>query len=277
MKILVTGSNGYLGRGIVNKLLEDNIEVIATDFVALEDSIKCKYIRADLFDIADPYEYFDRPDVVLHLAWRNGFVHNASSHIEDLPKHVRFIDKMAQKGVSRIAVMGSMHEVGFYEGSIDENTVCHPMSYYGIAKDALRNVTSLICKNNNVTFQWLRGFYIVGTSKNGSSIFAKLIQASDEGKKTFPFTMGQNQFDFINYEDFCLQVAATVEQNEINGIINICEGKPEKLAERVERFIVENKLNISLQYGSFPDRPYDSKAIWGNDSKVKKILANRVI
>ena len=32
MKILVTGANGYLGAGIVNKILDSGNEVIATDF-----------------------------------------------------------------------------------------------------------------------------------------------------------------------------------------------------------------------------------------------------
>lgn len=30
--------------------------------------------------------------------------------------------------------------------------------------------------------------------------------------------------------------------------------------------------NIKLKYGAFPDRPYDSKAIWGNDTKIKSIM-----
>lgn len=275
MKVLVTGANGYLGRGIVKQLLADGIDVVATDFSSQNDELDCVYMQTDLFAVEKPYEFFGKPDVVLHLAWRDGFVHNSFNHIGDLSKHVTFIEKMAQAGIKRMAIMGSMHEIGFHEGSINENTVCHPMSYYGIAKDALRNAATLICKNNNVILQWLRGFYIVGTSANGSSIFAKLIQASLEGKTEFPFTMGQNQFDFIDYEKFCLQVAATVEQDKINGIINICEGRPEKLADRVERFIVENNLGIELKYGAFPDRPYDSKAVWGDSGRITLIMNER--
>ena len=77
---------------------------------------------------------------------------------------------------------------------------------------------------------------------------------------------------FIDYDEFARQVAATVEQNEINGIINICHGRPEKLSDRVERFIRENGFKIKLDYGKFPDRPYDSKAVWGDDSKIKSIM-----
>ena len=87
--------------------------------------------------------------------------------------------------------------------------------------------------------------------------------------------MGQDQFDFIDYDVFCQQIAAAIGQSDINGIIEICSGHPEKLADRVERFIRENHYSISLKYGAFPDRPYDSKAIWGNNSKIETILERK--
>lgn len=168
--------------------------------------------------------------------------------------------------------MGTMHEIGFIEGSIDETTPCNPQSYYGIAKNALREATQLLAQQNNNVFQWLRGFYIVGNSVYGASIFSKISQAVEKGQKEFPFTMGLNQYDFLDYEEFCDQVAATVQQDEVNGIINICSGRPEKLADRVERYIRDNKFDIKLKYGVYPDRIYDSKAVWGNNDKIQQIL-----
>lgn len=272
MKILVTGANGYLGTGVVDRLIADGVEVIATDFCGDNVNKKARFIQADLFQLDDSYTYFDRPDVVLHMAWRDGFVHNSSRHFEDLPKHINFIQNMLQSGIKKIAVMGSMHEIGFFEGCITEHTPCWPQSNYGIAKDALRNATQLYAKQNHVQFQWLRGYYIVGNVARGSSIFSKLAAAAMEHKKTFPFTMGQNQFDFIDYEQFCEQVAAAVQQDEIDGIINICSGRPERLCDRVERFIQENGYDIKLEYGAFPDRPYDSKAVWGSSDKISQIM-----
>lgn len=276
MKILVTGANGYLGTGIVEKLCNDGLEVIAAchtkvDMVDKRANIK----QCDIYDLDNPYEYFGAPDILLHMAWRNGFVHNDPSHVDDLPKHYHFIQRMIDGGCKHIAVMGTMHEVGFFEGSIKEDTPTHPQSLYGIAKDALRNTTKLQCKNAGVTFQWLRGYYIVGNSEHGCSIFSKITAAEKKGQGTFPFTMGINQWDFIDYDEFCKQVAYAVEQNEINGVINICSGRPEKLADRVERFIKENGYKIKLDYGKFPDRPYDSKAVWGDDEKIQKILLKR--
>lgn len=275
MKILVTGANGYLGQGIVRIILNNGHCVVATDFNTQFVDERAERIDCNLFEVDNPYSFFGEPDVLLHLAWRDGFVHYSSAHIDDLPKHYAFIKKMVDGGIQQVAVMGSMHEIGFFEGSINESTPCRPTTPYGIAKNALRDLTQMICKQKNIVFQWLRGYYIVGNSKFGSSIFSKITAAVDEGKTEFPFTLGQNQYDFIDYPDFCAQVAAVVGQKNEQGIINICSGKPEKLADRVERFIKENGYRIKLQYGAFPDRPYDSKAIWGNDTKIRKIMENQ--
>ena len=275
MKILVTGANGYLGQGIVRSILNNGHCVVATDFNTQFVDERAERIVCNLFEVDNPYSFFGEPDVLLHLAWRDGFVHYSSAHIDDLPKHYAFIKKMVDGGIQQVAVMGSMHEIGFFEGSINESTPCHPTTSYGIAKNALRDLTQMICKQKNIVFQWLRGYYIVGNSKFGSSIFSKITAAVDEGKTEFPFTLGQNQYDFIDYPDFCAQVAAVVGQKNEQGIINICSGKPEKLADRVERFIKENDYRSKLQYGAFPDRPYDSKAIWGNDTKIRKIMENQ--
>lgn len=274
MKILVTGANGYLGKGVVKELLDKGYQVIATDLKSNYIDSRATIFEEDLFKIDNPFEHFGKPDILIHMAWRDGFVHNSINHINDLPLHYNFIENMIKSGLKHVTVLGSMHEVGFYEGAITENTPTNPQSLYGISKDALRNAVSLLCKQNSIVFQWLRGFYIVGNTSDGSSIFSKIIQADLDGKTEFPFTLGLNQFDFINYDEFCNAVALSATQEKIIGIINICSGHPEKLSDRVERFIKDNNLNIKLQYGAFPDRPYDSKAVWGSNRKLSLIIEN---
>lgn len=276
MKILITGANGYLGTGVVTQLCEEGAEVIATDFMSAQIDKRAKIRECDLFSIEDPYNFFEQPEVLLHMAWRNGFLHNNSTHIDDLPKHYEFVKKMIDGGCKHIVVLGTMHEVGFFEGSIKEDTPTHPESLYGISKDALRNMVKLLCKNSGAIFQWLRGYYIVGNTEYGSSIFSKITMAEKEGKEFFPFTQGINQWDFVDYDVFCKQVAAVVKQSKVNGVINICSGRPEKLADRVERFIKDNGYKIKLDYGKFPDRAYDSKAVWGDDHKIKEILSDKM-
>lgn len=275
MKILVTGANGFLGRGIVDEIIKTGHTVVAAGFETNKVSSDAIRINGDMFEVADPYEYYGQPDVLLHLAYKDGFVLNSEAHMQNLVKHTTFIDKMVSAGIKQVAVMGTMHEIGFFEGSVDENTPTHPMNFYGIAKNAIRDYTSLVTKNNDVIMQWLRAFYIVDGTAYGNSIFSKLFAAAERGDKTFPFTTGKSQYDFLDYGDFSRYVAAAVTQTEVQGIINISSGEPERLSDRVERFISDNHLNIKLDYGAFPDRPFDSKAIWGDNTKIQKILSNQ--
>lgn len=275
MKILVTGANGYIGQGVVKTLLDAGHEVLAVDINDSNIDKRAKIYCVDFFQIEDPYNYFENPDVLLYLAWRDGFSHNSPSHMEDLAKHYSFISGMVRNGLKRVVALGSMHEVGFWEGKIDENSPCNPMSLYGVSKNALRQALVNLQRECDYTLQWIRGYYIVGNSEHGCSIFSKITQAAKRGDKEFPFTSGVNQYDFIDYDKFCQQIVAVCEQTKVVGIINCCTGAPMRLGERVEQFIKDQGYDISLKYGTFPDRPYDSAAVWGDNRLITEIMESR--
>lgn len=275
MKILVTGADGYIGRHIVNNLLDLGHEVIAVDIHTDDINDKAEKKKLNLFtaDLTNVYTSLGSPDVRLHMAWRDGFVHNSVNHIGDLSSHYKFLVALMEQGLKHLAVMGTMHEVGYWEGKIDENTPCNPISMYGIAKDALRRSMIAYCKSNSILLQWLRGFYILGDDKKNHSIFSKLLQADEQGQELFPFTTGKTKYDFINVDELVEQISKAVTQTDVTGIINCCSGNPMTLAERVENFIKDHKLKIRLNYGVFPDRPYDSPIIFGDDKKIKQIMS----
>ena len=273
MKVLVTGANGYIGRHVVSALLDNGHEVIACDLRVDGIDNRARCIEDNIFANSDgAFERLGSPDVCIHLAWRDGFVHNSPNHIGDLSSHYKFLTSMVDGGLKHLAVMGTMHEVGYWEGAIDEHTPCNPLSMYGIAKNALRQAMMLYCKDKGCKLYWLRAYYILGDDTRNHSIFAKLLQADREGQKLFPFTTGKTKYDFISVEELSRQIAIASTQEDVTGIINCCSGNPVSLAERVEQYIKDNQLSIKLDYGKFPDRPYDSPIIYGDNSKIEQIL-----
>ncbi|MEF9970438.1 MAG: NAD(P)-dependent oxidoreductase [Ruthenibacterium sp.] len=272
-KVLVTGAGGYIGRHVVKAVLDRGHEVIASDFSFKGIDERASFCGASIFSQdANLFEQLGSPDICIHLAWRDGFIHNSDAHMDDLSKHVLFLNHMLRAGIKGLSVMGTMHEIGYWEGAIDAKTPCNPLSQYGIAKNALRQSMLLTAEKSDVALHWLRAYYITGDDIRGSSIFAKIIQAAEDGKKLFPFTTGKNQYDFIDVKELAQQIAVTSLQNEYTGIINVCTGKPMTLAARVEKFIAENQLDIKLQYGAFPDRPYDSTGVWGDAALIQEIM-----
>ena len=271
--IAVTGANGYIGKHVVDALIDKGAEVIAIDIVSGEINKKARVLNKDIFSGSkEIFKELGSPDACLHLAWKDGFRHNSDAHMQCLSLHYEFISNMIEGGLKQIAVMGTMHEIGYHEGVVDENTPCNPINMYGVAKDSLRRSLFLKIQNQDVILQWLRAYYIYGDDIRNHSIFSKLIQAEENGQETFPFTSGKNQYDFIHIDELAKMLAASVMQDEINGIINCCTGQPVSLADKVEGFISDHNYKIKLVYGAYPDRPYDSPAIWGDSTKISWIM-----
>ncbi|MCM3701155.1 NAD(P)-dependent oxidoreductase [Paenibacillus macerans] len=271
--VLVTGAGGYIGNYVVKTLLDMGVKVMAVDNNTDRIDFRANVIEYNIFSSNEQiFDHLGRPDICLHMAWRDGFVHNADSHLKNLFSHYEFIKNMVNGGLKHVAVMGTMHEVGYHEGEINENTPTNPYSLYGIAKNSLRQALETFIRDKDVVFQWLRAFYIYGDDLKNKSIFSKIIQAEQEGKESFPFTTGENKYDFITVDELARQISLSVLQTEVKGIINCCSGQPVSLKEMVEKFLEKNAFNIKLEYGAFPERPYDSPAIWGNNEKIQKIL-----
>lgn len=271
--VLVTGAGGYIGRHAVRALCDAGARVLVPAHHAQEVDARAERMDAEIFSGSETiFGDCGEPDVCLHLAWRDGFRHNADTHLLELPKHYVFLRDMLRGGLRQLAVMGTMHELGPYDGEIGEDSVGSPDTLYGIAKDALRRTGRLLCDAHGARFQWLRGYYITGDDRRNHSVFTRLLEAAERGDERFPFTSGRRRFDFIDVEELAAQLVAAVLQEKVCGVIECCSGQAVSLGERAERFIREHGLSIRLDYGAFPEKRPDG-AVWGSRRKIDAILA----
>lgn len=263
VKYVVTGGFGYIGRHVVGHLRAMGNEVLP---------VGRRRTGGDVVDIleadASIYQRLGSPDVCIHMAWQDSFAHNSSSHLERLAAHQNFVVKMLRGGCRHFVGIGSMHEVGGFFGAIQEDTPTNPTTAYGIAKDHFRRVLALVAREEGATSQWLRCFYVVGDDARNNSLFTKLLAADAAKAETFPMNSGENLFDFVRVEELGRQIAEVSSQTAVAGVINCCSGVPISLKTKVLDFIAEHQLRIKPVWGQFPARPYESKAIWGDVTKL---------
>lgn len=279
MKILVTGANGYIGSKVVNSLLEfKNIEVICVDINDSHIDKRASFIKFDILNSdtssTNLYKCFNEPDICIHLAWRDGFVHNSDKHMLDLSSHYSFLENLVSNGLKSLTIMGTMHEVGYWEGAIDENTPCNPTNLYGVSKNALKKATEILCQKYNCTWKWLRAYYIYGNDDFGASIFCKIRKTYHSGGTEFNLTKGTNKFDFIEINELANIISLVILQNDVNGIINVCSGKPISLKEKILEYTKINNIDLKLNWGVYPERESESPCIYGDRKKLDMILKN---
>lgn len=275
--VIITGAAGYVGSHVVRVIADLGFEPVAVVRPGRGAGVdaRARIVEADVLETG-----FDVSNIIgggaaafIHLAWQDGFVHNAPSHLLNLSAHFALLTAVADAGVPRISALGTMHEVGYWEGAITADTPTSPRSLYGIAKDALRRST-LIALNDRVEFAWLRCYYIYGDDRRNKSIFTRLLEAVDRGESTMPFTSGVNMYDFIRVEELATQIAIAALTPGVTGVLNCSTGAPVSLGEQVESFIADNALPIELDYGVFPDRPYDSPGVWGDATRIHEMVAD---
>ena len=273
----MTGAGGYIGRHVVHALTSRGVEVIALQRSGTAAGPRAQTLLNDFAALrtAD-LQALGPIDTVIHLAWSDGFNHNAACHLDALPHHVQFVRDVGLAGIRHFVGMGTMHEIGYWEGMIGETTPALPRSMYGIAKNALREASRLITEQDGSLFQWLRSYYITGDDTRSKSLFAKILQWEAEGRSSFPFNSGKSCYDFIDVSELAEQIAATALQRSVTGIIECCSGAPVALKDKVEQFIAEHQLAIRPEYGAFPERAYDSPSVWGDSNKIRTIIAAKL-
>ena len=132
---------------------------------------------------ADLYRKLGSPDVCIHLAWRDGFRHNSAAHMKDLSSHVTFLNTLIDGGLKDLSVMGTMHEVGYWEGAINESTPCKPQSQYGHCKNALRQSMMLTLADSPCKLHWLRAYYITGERRTAARSLPRSPRPSRTAKR----------------------------------------------------------------------------------------------
>jgi len=280
-KILVTGASGFIGNWVVTELLKHNCRVIASSSNP-EKARSCAWfsqvdyipLNLALFNSeTDYFSFFQRPDIVIHLAWEGLPNYKAAFHYEvNLPRHFSFLQNMIRHGLTSLSVTGTCFEYGMREGELTESMVPAPANPYAQAKDSLRQMLEDVRHQHPFDFKWIRLFYMYGRGQNSNSLLSQLQRAIDEKANTFNMSGGEQIRDYLPVEKVAAYIAEIALQDKVTGIINCCSGRPVSVKQLVENYLIEKKASIHLNLGYYPYTDYEPMSFWGDTRKLKQII-----
>lgn len=279
-KVLVTGATGFIGGYVIDELLSRGYHVIATSSNKLSASRKSwfqkvEFIELDLksLELSDNYFiFFNCPDLMIHLAWEGLPNYNLDFHLTDnLPRHCQLLSNLIRNGLKDLTVTGTCFEYGMKSGCLHEDDLPLPENAYAQAKNNLRIFLEAKCKNDNVSFKWIRLFYMYGEGQSPKSLISQLDKALELGDVYFNMSGGEQIRDYLPVNEVARNILAVALQNSVKGIVNCCSGQPVKVKDFVLNYLQNKGKYIQLNLGYYPYSDYEPMEFWGDNNKLKMI------
>ncbi len=302
MKILVTGTAGFIGSQLAHRLLERGDEVIGVDNVndyydvtlkearlaRLTGNPNFTEVRQDIADRTVMAEIFakHRPERVVHLAAQAGVrysLENPNAYVDaNLVGFMNILEGCRHNNVKHLVYASSSSVYGANEAmpfSVHDN-VDHPLSLYAASKKANELMAHTYSHLYGLPTTGLRFFTVYGPWGRPDMalfIFTKKILA---GEPIDVFNHGNHKRDFTYIDDIVEGVVRTLDQvaqpdTDWNGanpdpgtskapyrIYNIGSNSPVELSRFIE--IIEERIGKKARKNLLPMQPGDVPATYAN-------------
>ena len=229
MKFLVTGATGFIGKSLVNLLLDQGYSILAIsrteNFELQQDKITWIQSALQLNESAmDRIREFE-PEVLIHLAWEKIPDFSFETSVENLNHQMVFFRNIFKiDSLEKIIVTGSCWEYNKKIGFCVETENVVSSNYFTWAKNSLRDFLQFECLQNNITLIWARVFYVYGPDQRKESLLPTVIQNIQSNVEPTIRTPS-NSNDFIYIDDVTEGLLHFARQKIPSGIYNLGWGK----------------------------------------------------
>jgi UDP-glucose 4-epimerase len=281
MKCFITGATGFLGSFLVRRLLAEGHEVHAMIRTPQAEACwriadlmpRIRVVEADLNSLGrlDALLPAMRPDVVFHLAW-DGVGSEARNSPVQLVHNVRsslnILELCRLSGCSVFVGLGSQAEYGIGQGVLKENSVCNPLTAYGVAKNSLSMLATKFGEITKTRVLWFRLFSAYGPKDDPKHLLPNLITNLLDADCP-PLTLGEQRWDYLYVEDAVEAMILAAMCPTANGIFNLASGDVHSLRDVIESARNEIDPDIVLRFGELPYRPDQVMNLQADVSRLK--------
>lgn len=272
-RVLVTGASGFIGYHTIRPLLRAGFEVIASYNKGTPESIDgVTWIRADLLDDAGVKSlvHAARASHLLHCAWyvEPGKMIGDVLNLHWVRHSLALMHEFRQSGGVRCVMAGSCYEYDWRYGYCNEQlTPAVSNTFYGNAKNSLRESFEGYCRATGLSGAWGRAFFLYGPRENPQRLVSSLAKGLLSGKEA-PSSHGEQIRDYLHVQDVADGLVALVV-SDATGAYNIGSGKAVTL-----RHIIETVGRLAgrpdlLRIGALPARANDSPLVVADIAKIR--------
>ena len=286
-RVLITGAAGFVGANLARRTLARGDEVFLaigpdTDRYRLREiEGDAELIEADLRepDSAQRLVAASRPELVLHLA-----THGAYSWQTDAERifettvlgTVRLLRACGDAGVRRLINAGSSSEYGFKDHPPDEAELPEPNSDYAAAKVGATAYCGHFARSHDTDAITLRLYSVYGPWEHPDRLIPKLVGEALAGRLP-PLVNPEVARDFVFVDDACSAFLAAAESVEAapDAVYNVASGRETTIGEIVETARSAFGVEAEPDWGSMPERDWDTTSWVGNPARIERELGWR--
>ncbi len=278
--LLILGGNGFIGRHVAKKGIEEGYEtfILSKKSPILSEKINgVNYLQIDLtsskeLEIIKNYKFnyvINLSGNINHCDIRNGGISVIEIHLNSLIKLISILPKDQLNGFVQI---GTSDEYGNTIGPQYEDQPEQPFTPYSYAKFAASHFIKYLFRSEEFPGKVLRPFLIYGPGQKENRLIPYVIKNSLKDK-TFKISSGEQLRDFLYIKDAVDVIFAALTNKSINGkIVNIGSGKPLSV-----RYVVETIVKIigtgKPLFGSKIIRDGESLCLYPNIKFAKNALS----
>lgn len=262
--VIVTGANGFIGKTLVNALLEKGYHVVALDIrfddvLANDERVTCvNVMNKEVAALAEeiPYQEYR---CFFHLAWAGTSGPARADYVVQL-NNVKlacdYIKLCGEIGCKRVVYASSINEMETYEYLQSDDIEPAGGYIYGTGKLAAHLMGETVAKLNGIEFipVIITNIYGVG-EKSARMIYTSINKLVH--KEHCSFTAGYQTYDFIYITDAINSIIAVAEKGKAFNRYYIGSGEPKPLREFLleMRDIVDPEAELGL--GDLPFKGVD--------------------
>ncbi len=284
MKILITGSEGFVGQHAVSLLKQTHQLIGISRQEKLENATNVEYVNLDILNIDELIGILTKhkPDAILHLAgiaktWNNDpfevYKINLFGTI-NIYQAILSIQKTSEYN-PKIIFIGSGESYGLTSdpNNITEEMLLGPINEYGASKASADRASFQYAKSHGLNITILRPFPHIGPGqKPGFFVpdMASQIVELEKSPDKSDILVGnlQTTRDFCDVRDVVQAYKLALETNLPSGeVYNISSGVGVRVADVLNELLALSTKKVSIKQDQSKIRPVDLPVFVGNNSK----------